>query len=468
MENFHDAQQNMRGLFRETVETALRCTCHPAFASIRNDILIKTLASWASRTVSDSLLQNDDVASISAPLDFVDFRLWLDIIARSPNSETTETLRRLCDIESDPTQYYVDWLEEVASTDFGAATRDEICVVGDLERLLGDVRHDDLQVTQIFAPPGSAFEPAHIAEFAANLIGIPFCLDLLGVNSLVRKGLMKLLPFNGRVFVTKKGNPDKPGRFQNDLAAAVRLRTKHSDVTRSFFVPLVSGGGSNVIEASFLCPDMIVRNRVDGSFYSVTEYRDGETLEQVLLRLPLGDVVRLQHLRNARGMLNRLYQSGIVWGDFAPRNIIFRPSKLGAWSYLLLDFEKTSFHDRPVPHSDRIEHCRGPMCVEEFGAVCTLDEVVDTFSPYFDPSSWPTDSTDPIPFAKPKREIMDILTGAPDSRPTFGAYNRVELEVFTARFPFPANLAGLNTRYICRLRWTITLATCTIRCSLRF
>lgn len=54
------------------------------------------------------------------------------------------------------------------------------------------------------------------------------------------------------------------------------------------------------------------------------------------------------------------------------------------------------------------------MCVEEFGAVCSLPGVVRAFGGYFDPAGWSESDASPIPFAKPKCEVIN---GMPHERP---------------------------------------------------
>ncbi len=76
------------------------------------------------------------------------------------------------------------------------------------------------------------------------------------------------------------------------------------------------------------------------------------------------------------------------------------------------------------------------MCVEEFGAVCSLSEVVQCFDGYFDPASWSESDPSPIPFTKPKREVVDILKSGGCGSPTIGQYNAMERLMIEVRFPF--------------------------------
>jgi 4-aminobutyrate aminotransferase-like enzyme/predicted nucleotidyltransferase len=433
-----DKKSSIRQRFQDSIAAALRQTSHAAFASVRNEMMVRTFAAWASRTVSQDLLDVDIHSQrLIDLLHVADYRLCLDLIGKSSMVHIETLLPRIDSLASDPKAYYASWVEESGSLEQSSHETDsnDILLSNSLGELLAIHESPGAATLYCYVPSTSSITPNSANDAARSTLAIPRCLDLLGCNSLVRKGLMKLLPHDGKLFVTKRANPDKPGRFKNDLIAALRLKTEIEESVSSFSVAIVGDTGIGEVQVSFLCPDLIVGNRKNGRLYSISEHCDGETLEEALIKLAPGNQLRQQHLLNIRALLDQLYSQGVIWGDLAPRNIIVVSSSSNRWSYLLLDFEKTLFQDGPVPNELRVEHCRGPMCVEEFGAVCTLDEVVATFSPYFDPSTWSIHSTVPIPFTKPKREILDLLADCADRSKVLGDYNRVELEAFAARFP---------------------------------
>ena len=158
------------------------------------------------------------------------------------------------------------------------------------------------------------------------------------------------------------------------------------------------------------------------------------TLEWVLLNEKCAKK-RERYLVACRMVLDSLYEKGIVWGDMAPRNILVEMDG-DIIKFFLLDFEKTYFTEESVPLSARIEHARGPMCVEEFGAICSQEEVEKCFRGYFFPSLWDYESIEPVDLIRSKREVLDILSGRGIKHPSVGKYNSTEREIMGVRFPF--------------------------------
>ncbi|MHB1528687.1 MAG: BUD32 family EKC/KEOPS complex subunit [Acidiferrobacteraceae bacterium] len=254
--------------------------------------------------------------------------------------------------------------------------------------------------------------------------------DLPGVNSLVREGLVKSLTLpTGRRVITKRNNPSKQGRFLSEQYNVSEMVSRLGLPTQQSFMPI-----GDALRLQVIRPFAVVADRVEGTFYSFSHFEVSPTLEQILL-IESDTEKRRQYLARARQVLEHLYSRGIVWGDMAPRNILVQEDD-GITTFLLLDFEKTAFTEGAVPLAQRIEHARGPMCVEEFGAVCSLAEVVRCFEGYFDPASWSESDASPIPFAKPKREVMDILKSQGCTSPTMGQYNATERRMIGVRFPF--------------------------------
>ena len=255
--------------------------------------------------------------------------------------------------------------------------------------------------------------------------------DLLGVNSLVREGLVRSLYLpDGLRIITKRNNPSKQGRFLNEQYNVDEIVARLGLPERSSSVQV----GESDLRLKVIRPFAVACDRPREAFYSLAYYEDHPTLESILLREKL-DVQRRRYLAYARRVLDHLYSEGIVWGDMAPRNILVEEGETGVTFYLL-DFEKTYFTEGSVPLVQRAEHARGPMCVEEFGAVCFPDEVAYCFDGYFAPEAWSLSDASPIPFAKPKREVIDILLANGISQPTLGQYNAAERLIIDIRFPF--------------------------------
>lgn len=261
-------------------------------------------------------------------------------------------------------------------------------------------------------------------------------LDLEGHNSLVRKGLVKKIQLSShKSAITKKNNPDKEGRFQNELIniqKLLRVLELKSDDDKIFFSNPNKNEKSVVLK--MLQPYAVFIDHASRNYYSITKHQEGSTLEEVLY-LTRNQKERQRHFLNVRTILEYLYKKGVIWGDMAPRNIIVNEIE-EATEYIILDFEKTRIVEAPVSIEDRLEHARGPMCVEEFGSICSQEEVEAIFKGYFEPAKWDVATTSLTPFAKPKRELADILIGRGNVDYSFGDYNQLELEVMKVRFPY--------------------------------
>ena len=254
--------------------------------------------------------------------------------------------------------------------------------------------------------------------------------DLPGINSLVREGLVKSLTLpTGRQVITKRNNPSKQGRFLSEQYNVSEIVSRLGLPTQQSFVRV-----TNELHLKVIRPFAVIADCAEGAFYSFSNFEVHPTLEHILLTEKKAKK-RYRYLAMARQVLEHLYSNGIVWGDMAPRNILVQEGG-GTTTFLLLDFEKTAFTDGAVPIVQRLEHARGPMCIEEFGAVCSLPEVVRCFEGYFDPAGWRELDSSPIPFSKPKREVMDILKASGFDRPTLGQYNKMEWLMIGVRFPF--------------------------------
>jgi predicted nucleotidyltransferase len=229
--------------------------------------------------------------------------------------------------------------------------------------------------------------------------------------------------------VIKRDNPAKAGRLANELRNVARIVSRLGLADHKS-VRVLSDSSS--VSLAVVRPLSVIRTSNDGVCYSVMPLVPHPTLEAVLLaQTDAGERDTL--LRKTRKLLDFLYANGIVWGDMAPRNILVEQTPT-ATVFHVLDFEKTDLLDGPVPDGHREAHARGPIFVEEFGAICSQDEVQRAFHPYFDPGSWDLDSEAPLALVKPKREIMALI-GPHAQAVSTGQYNRVEREVLPARVP---------------------------------
>lgn len=255
--------------------------------------------------------------------------------------------------------------------------------------------------------------------------------DLPGVNSLVRRGLVKsIILDNDCTVVTKCNNPNKKGKFLKEQSNILSLiKILHLDEEDSYIQLINKKSIMKVVR-----PLIVFADVESQKFYSMSRFIDGHTLEEILLNIH--DLsLRSSYLNDVRAILDTLYSKGILWGDLAPRNIIIRENQ-DSREYFLLDFEKTEILDHVVTLSERKNHCRGPMCVEEFGAVCSREEIEECFKGYFVPKEWCTEPGIQITLHKPKPDFISILEIRGEKKPDMAQYNKLELEIMDIRFPF--------------------------------
>jgi predicted nucleotidyltransferase len=256
--------------------------------------------------------------------------------------------------------------------------------------------------------------------------------ELIGLNSLVRRGRIKVLTASdGTIFISKRSEAGKLAKFKNDCIMALAIGER---------LGLREGGSLDLsdsscgpITVSILPHVAVVAGPRGEGMYVVSEYLPFGTLEEVLHRTTDPER-RRQILLQCRLILKRLLRAGIVWVDMAPRNILLRIG-VERTEYVLLDFEKSYLTDAPAADDIVMVHGRGPIFSEEFSAVCTLEEVTDIFADHYSPKSWTLSDAGPVELSRPKREIVDLLAGR-GLTPTMAAYNAVELEVVGARFMY--------------------------------
>ena len=255
--------------------------------------------------------------------------------------------------------------------------------------------------------------------------------DIPGLNAVVRQGLVRkwYLP-DGTPIVSKRDNPHKNGRFRreqdNYVALSERFGSKSAiavrsnDPTDNFLVQIAR-------------PFAVIYDGYSDRFHALSIYEDSVSLEDVLLTEQNSES-RDRLLRHYRRILDMLYEYGVLWGDMSPRNILIK-KQAHITTYVLIDFEKTFIFDDSIPEAQRRDHCRGQICVEEFGVLCSQEELLTCFNGYFDPSRWDLKSTLPLSF-KPRPEIMDIVHGRNMNQITLGEYNSIDKDVMAVRMPY--------------------------------
>lgn len=255
--------------------------------------------------------------------------------------------------------------------------------------------------------------------------------DVPGSSAVVRQGLVRAwyLP-DGTAVVSKRENPQKRGRFRTEQA-------NHDLLLKRFgrdALTLSDGATTGRRIYLQIAPAFaVIADGYSGARYALSAYVEGDCLEDILLAEE-DRTARRRLLRDYRLVLDRLYELGILWGDMSPRNILLHKSA-DVETYILLDFEKTRLlNNAPVPHAQRIEHCRGQICVEELGVLCPPDEVLTCFDGYFDPSTWDLESDIPLPFL-PRPDIAAVLHGRGVRDVTLGAYNRLDRDFISVRTP---------------------------------
>lgn len=251
--------------------------------------------------------------------------------------------------------------------------------------------------------------------------------DLPSRLALVRSGIVKKwgLP-NGKTIVSKRENPHKPGRFRNEQFIYETLRWLQ--------VPLLLGrtatGGGVWLKLS--PPFAIIRDEIAGHYYALSPWTDGIMLEELLIHED-DPAKRRDYLTHYRWLFDALCDRGVQWGDMSPRNILVEQTGEEI-VYNIFDFEKSQVLAGSASTADRIVQCRGQICVEELGIICTPQEVEECFEGYFEPKAWELESDAVLPFAQ-RPEVASVLVGRGVSEPPLGLYNRTDLEIRSVRRP---------------------------------
>lgn len=256
--------------------------------------------------------------------------------------------------------------------------------------------------------------------------------DVPGLNAVVRQGLVRTwhLP-DGTPVISKRKNPLKKGRFRREQYNLNMLGERWGRLPIIVNNPKSTNNPVNVHIAR---PFAIIYDGYSDQHYALSEYVEGIPLEDILF-IKRDSNARNRFLEHYRLVLDTLYEHGILWGDMSPRNILIKEQEQTI-SYTLVDFEKTQILNAPISIEQRIQHCRGQICVEELGVICPLDEVLECFKGYFDPSVWDLESRVILPF-RPRPEIVDILRGRGHdvNNLTLGTYNSIDKAILGVRMP---------------------------------
>lgn len=255
--------------------------------------------------------------------------------------------------------------------------------------------------------------------------------DVPGLNAVVRQGLVRTwhLP-NGRAVVSKRENQRKKGRFLREQSNYDALLDRLG--RPALVLPNPRSPTKERISFQVAQPFAVIHDGYSGYRYALSALEDGVSLEDVLFT-ERDSNIRSRFLAHYRLLLDVFYEYGILWGDMSPRNVLVKKQG-GTTTYVLVDFEKTTILDGPIPLAQRIEHCRGQICVEELCVLCPLEEVLVCFEGYFDPSTWDLDSQVNLPFV-PRPDTADILRGRGIECVTVGEYNRIDGAIIEVRSP---------------------------------
>lgn len=423
----------------EEILGLIKKSTHPSLIYYKNEYFDDRLALCIALSILDKnpRIHYDMIGKILA---FHDFHILGDYLRalKTDNVQLKESIENLEDLKPDyrlvDQGRYSDFCKNNQNLSPKSFVRCE---------RLDDIfnRSEDRNAVHFFFPGGCVDED--ILDLFHRISGdlenfIDSCLDLEGINSIVRKGLIKKFQISkGRDVIVKKNNPDKVGRFQKEISNYCKIMERLGIVVQGDAYSFKGESGRDVL-LKMLHPIAFFLDNSTGNYYSISPFQEGTTLEEIL-RTVFNSEQRAEHLCNIKKILNILYEKGILWGDMAPRNIIIKQVD-DTWEYYIFDFEKTEVIQAgdSIQEEKKIEHHRGPMCVEEFGAVCSEEEIQQTFGEYFRPREWDLVSQAPVPF-KQKREIVDLLKFRGKTSVNLGEYNALEREVIPVRGPLDQN-----------------------------
>ena len=264
--------------------------------------------------------------------------------------------------------------------------------------------------------------------------------DIPGLNALVRQGVVRtwFIP-DGKVIVSKQNNPQKPGRLCKELFNYEAILFKMGGRNGLYLGNTLN---KRDIWLKIAQPFAVIW---DG-YYSKQHYAlslriDGISLEDLLMN-EHDHTIRCEYLAHCRLILDACFERGILWGDMSPRNILVQQTEQNI-TYYIFDFEKTQILNKNLSIEKRREYCRGQICVEEFGIICTAEEMQVCFYDYFNSKDWDFESKDTLCFPM-RAEVADILNGRGSSThdTTLGSYNQTDFEMMNARTPLTDPVTG--------------------------
>jgi len=391
--------------------TAMITGRSPLFGAYQSTSLIETASQLLARAVADR--NGASIGELIAAVERADCRR---IAAWLTKTRPSDAIAGLEDAAAPESTGDVGYLE-----------------AGSMDELFGLSDPLDHNAVFFMLPPSAALASL-LKEFGSRFDQlVEHHRDLLGTNSLVRRGAVKIVPFrDGSVHISKRSPPSNLEIFRNDLTMSGAIRDRlHIAPQEHFLLPASGGRAAHLSILPYLA---VVRAKSGKYFYVLSEYQPLPTLEEALIATR-DPACRKELLSHSRAIVDQLFEMGVIWGDFAPRNILVRFDD-DVIHYVLLDFEKTFLIGHRASEEDRRRFARGPAFAEEFSAVCSLSELESSFGDYFCPASWSSADDGPIPLVRPRPEILDILIGRGESNPTFGRYNEVEVELLDVRFVY--------------------------------
>ena len=415
-----------------SVVDAFNLSGNNALSFYKNEFLVSQTAALIAKHGVEGQL----AAPIGALLARFDFRLIADYF-NIPKADSSQKNQFDKILDGDTAAYYeyqiAKFLGQVSSA--ALTSSDAPQPVAQLKELFVDEAQGRRLV--YFYDKSAIINTAPLFSDIRNHVGEFFDSqpELPSVSARAREGLVRsfVLP-NGRTVISKRSNPKKNGRFRVEQENIQALISKLDLPLEESAAEIGVDSCGKRILVRLIRPFAVLTDPGTNAFYSLSNFVPHLTLEQALLREKDAQQ-RQTHLSNCRKLLDYFYAQGIVWFDMAPRNILVEQSET-ATTYHVLDFEKTDIRPEPIPVIERQEHCRGLMSIEEFGAVCSREEVAGCFAGYFDPDDGGVQSSSLVLPREPTSEVVTILNGRGKTPFTPEDYYQAEQEINGVRFPY--------------------------------
>lgn len=247
------------------------------------------------------------------------------------------------------------------------------------------------------------------------------CPEVRGPNALTRAGALTDIRLDGSCWVAK----------QRARSTGLPEEVAHEAIIERMDLVLRGDGTFSASVSSDLEVVVPSQQRVVSTPDWTLERRlQGPTLEALFL----DGSAQTHHLAAVRTLSESLLERGIEWGDLSPRNILVLPSVSGRTTLGLVDFEKVRLADPPLGGHAAFQFVRAGMAIEEFGPLCTPEEMDCLFG-----NSW-LDGTRPH---QPRRELTHLLRHRGVSADDVAAVDEVDTLIWQVRKPLVTHLGRL-------------------------